>query len=701
MDFAQEGGLVKSLKTFNFYEILTLQNRIGTSKYGGNYTRFIWEIEIETVRAGLPRMRSLLGWHMKGDADEMVKMRKQQNFENNLTRPFYAQSMATWHLKTSEKYDIDTKALPDGKVGAVSNTILMAYDKLLNLPELARTLDLGTPGQEPTAQDIGKLFNLKNLEESRKDLAGDAGLEGEKYLRLTPDNTINGIRLGDIFDFSTGQPLLDTKLQQLRFLKFINFYRANADDHGARMIRGVIGAHAAKLHGLVTTINGVGVPYNKTLAELEAFWYSNTLGISVRNAVFDERHQWESQLTGMHRWGQAGGRPDEGVKRKGVVGKYGNYWTINTFKRPFVEPMYAYRTTASTGSKTLHQVYDEAQKLRLKIDREIAAKADAYMEKDSAKALVEKKMKAIGDAQEKRIRNHEMKITDAKDLYETAWNEVRLEAWDLLLKQNEQGLKAYKEKAEELIFPDDTERRYQTDHYDRLYSLDKKIRLEGLKLDKYIKTVALVGSTFDADEFHRDMGQLITDFRYAFKEYGSEINFGEMVWDWDPVLEKSVKMRRGDSMFGKEVWDDPRFKDKHGNTNWDFVNTPEGRDILLRRLVGCYLIGQVLQHRELKRWSTDPRYTFSVTEDILDAIKKIPGVVDFGKNMRDVNVSEYFFDGMMGWIRKKSGTGRYGMYLREGISTSFLGTPGQKDGFMSGLGNSLGDVVKESFAPFS
>ena len=113
-----------------------------------------------------------------------------------------------------------------------------------------------------------------------------------------------------------------------------------------------------------------------------------------------------------------------------------------------------------------------------------------------------------------------------------------------------------------------------------------------------------------------------------------------------------------------------------------------------------FITGQLLQYRELQTWSTNPRYSFAMTEDILDAIRKIPGIVEYdSNNMRRTNVSKFFFDkAAMKRIRKESGTSKFKMYFLETLNSGLFGGTGKKDGFFSGLFDALGIIAEKSFA---
>jgi len=687
LDFEAEVMLQKRYGAkVDVYSMLLGKDRM-RSRYGSDGDDFGWmadHLEVEAILFTLPRSAAIeIVQGGYGDRKKMNELRLKYFADNNFSRPIGPKSMLAHLYGLGESVDWNPKEkAQDGKLGAMINRIELAYANIANPAELAKVLGLGT-----RAEDLHKLFNLNELRRVRGELLKDKGVDHDTYCDLRLSGKINGIELKKVFN-PDGSPKLGTQKERLLFIRLINFYGYQEPHEQFKVIlRQLISERAAAMHGLVTSINGQKVDFNRKYGEMIAYYNTWFLGSASRNDVLNAGYNAEAKASRWYRH-KIAGREEDG-EGGGRGGKHGSLWNMAMYKRWLITPTHVIRTNVvdpETGqTRTIHQAMEEAARVRAKIDMDLRADVEAMEAQGLLREGFDRKIATIMGLRGEELTDQE--IRDAKE-------EVRRERMTEILKENPNIRRAYQQKTDEFIFKEQAMYTYAVNHYQKGVNIDERLQeAKDLRFDQYIVNTPLVGSTFNQEKWQEDMSKFITDVRYAFKE--TDINYDMMIWDWDPKLGEMRRMKMGESMFSDQLVNIKEFK-TNGKVDWDKVN--KNKKLLYKRWMECFIIAQMLQYRNYERWNTNPRYSFSMTEDILEAVGKIPGWVDLDdKNIKNTRVREYFFDkAAMKRIRKESGTTKFSVYGWEILNRGFFGTPGQDDGFFSGLGDLFGLIFGES-----
>ncbi len=677
LDFESEVSLHKKFGKVDVYLLLNdvdlLQSKHGPSE---DLKWIADHMEVEAIALGWPRAAAIeiLQGGM-GDRKKLMELRTKYFADNLYTRPIGPKSMLA-HLYGLGESVTNRKDM-DGKLGAVVSRIESAYNNISNPQELFKLLGL------QTTEDITAAFGLDNLRRVRDQLADDKTQSNGTYCNLDANSKIHGVKVGDVFD-ADGNPKIANASEQLNFIKFINFYgQPTAHEQFKLVIRTIISERAAEMHGLVNSIDGTKVDINRKYAEMLA--YNNTwfMGTAGWNDIADAGYNAEAKTTNRYRHKIAG--REEGGEGGGRGGKYGNIWNFSWFKRWLLPPGHVIHTTVvdpETGKeRSILQTMEVANATRARNDALLRQRVEA-MDLDEA---ISHKIQHIKDH-----RHHTGETSLADDeLYRIARGEVvRQKMTELLTSEEGKTMRSeYQDRTNEFIFNENAMYDYSGNHYARGMKIDERLHdAKSLKFDKYITYVPFVGAAFNQEAWQDDMATFITDARYLLKE--SKIDYTSRIWDWDPKAKQMKHMMMGESLFGQQLYNIAEFRNKSGGIDWEKVNGDKGRKILYKRWMEGFIIAQLLEYRELRTWSSNQRYSFTMTEDILEAIGKIPGWVEFDENdARNTHVKGFFFDkAAMKRIRKESGTTKLKMYGLEILTVGLFGKEGAKDeGFLSGL----------------
>ncbi len=649
------------------------------SKYGRDYAWLAGQLEREINLFGFFR-KGRIDLKLAGnDEGKIAEARIGLFYKNSFTKPFYKKSMMYWLSTLGEKVTGETRAdkgLSDSKVGAASETIFMAYSHLTNPQELMRVLRIN---------NLNELFHLNKFKEARRDLAKAAGYGHPDLLETYYDLTFMNEKVAKAFN-PDGSIKTD-KNGMKAFIDFINFYGALTPNSSLEaIIRSIVKGRAATIHGLTQYINGHRVEQNEKLAELIAYDMSWVMGVHIKNDVNSAGFHAEQRLNGRYR-----------IKHSKIGGKWGNIKSLGLWKRWLVAPMDGLYTTeryevrdqqgnvVRKGSpKSVYQVMNEVERSYTALEAPLVGEV-ASLEREGA--LTDRFNEKVSRIKQKIAAGQleDLQHADDNKIREIAEEEVRREVRTELWLSRQQDMRSYDKMAGQFIFNQNEMQDLSLNGYARSFELDKFIRLQELRLDKFVQYVPFVGATLRQEEFQESLTKLITAARYFYKARG--VNYDTLVWDWDEKIGEMRLMTMGESLFGEQALNIPEFQNKDGNVNWEYVNTEEGRTVLFKRFVESYVGAQLLAYRQFARWSTNPRYSYALTEDILEILSKIPGELEVDPtDMKNTKVTGSFFnEAAMERIRKESETGKWGMFLGDMFITGLFGKSGKDDGLFSGL----------------
>ena len=659
-------------------------------------------MQIEAYLVGMVRQFHLAYDQNKGAEGELVKQIQNLYERNHFTKEVWGKQ-TLWNFMTVLPDNFTELDEMDGRVGnAVVNSFLTYYH-ISDFDELQKRL-----GSDSKLFKLKEIIKVRDkLEEDRVKKAGFGARDVNSFFDFSKVKKIVDGREVEVYKNSVVNKAFNTdeegtlktgKEAEEAFIKLFNIFNNMEkestlrnvvetiimEESGDENLNGINKAYAHLISSRLVRFTGAAAENDTDFVGYDAFTRMGHFQGYRAKLLEDKPIEDE--------WGN--------LVHKNRGGDAGNIYTIPEFRRLVVNPLLGIVTEA---------------KMKDKAGKEVEKPILMVLED------LEKKGKEITEIRKEKT--HKLKMENERRPEHLRKSEEELKV--LLNEMMKKYEKEYQEIAGQLHFTDNAEQSYINNQFNRGVNLYGVIRGgEQINFQDYWNYSIDSGVTFNKKKFQEDViKKLVTNARYAFSTY-KNLNYNMEIRGYDVEQKRWRNMTLGESMFGKQLVDIPEFwlaeKDENGRdipgkwvtykdnkgreahvTDWEKVDA--NKVALFKQWLLTYFSGEFIAYRQMKKWSSDPKYEFWFYEDAIEVLSKIPGSVAYDAgDMRLTEVtSQFFTNDKLEWLREKSGTTRNKLYGLAFLKGMLVGKTGNKDlSVAGGLSDAFGSFMGAIFRGF-